>query len=118
MALSVTEALSNARRAEGSAINGPLAVGLTVAAAHLFAVPYTGCALNPARALGPAVLLREFGQLGLFWLGPMVGGLAAAVVHRLVNVHAEGGCGVGRVRDGYEVTPGGPEQAMKLTEKM
>ena len=39
---------------------------------------YTGCALNPARALGPDVINRSFpGYHWIYWLGPLLGSLLA-----------------------------------------
>jgi aquaporin related protein len=34
----------------------PVGVGLTLFACHLFALPFTGAAMNTARAFGPAVV--------------------------------------------------------------
>lgn len=39
---------------------------------------YTGCALNPARALGPDVINRSFpGYHWIYWIGPLLGSLLA-----------------------------------------
>ena len=35
-------------------------IGLTVSLCHLLLVPYTGCSVNPARSLGPAIIQRNF----------------------------------------------------------
>ena len=51
-----------------------LATGLAVGAAVLVAIPYTGAALNPARALGPAVASGFWAAHGVFWVGPLAGG--------------------------------------------
>jgi MIP family channel proteins len=60
---------------------GGLAVGLVVAACMLFGGPITGAALNPARALGPAVASMHLtGQL-VYWIGPLLGGAAAGLLY-------------------------------------
>ncbi len=59
-----------------------LAIGLGLATVHLIGIPLTGTSVNPARALGPAVILGgdALSQVWLFIVAPLVGGLLAAVV--------------------------------------
>ena len=57
---------------------GGLWVGLTVAAMIIFGGPLTGAALNPVRALGPAVASGVWTAQLAFWLGPILGAVAAA----------------------------------------
>jgi len=63
-----------------------LAIGLTLVLIHFVLIPITGTSVNPARSLGPAVFAggKAFGQLWLFIVAPIVGGLVAAVFYRLV----------------------------------
>merc|ERR1740123_2169204 len=60
---------------------GPLAIGMAVGIAHLMAVPVTGCGINPARSLGPALFASESQakkDLWVFLIGPFVSaGIAA-----------------------------------------
>lgn len=60
---------------------GGLAIGFTLAAAILAIGPLTGASLNPARSFGPAVAAQMFEGQVVYWVGPILGGLAAAVLY-------------------------------------
>jgi MIP family channel proteins len=55
-----------------------LAIGLTVTVGVLFGGPFTGAAMNPARAFGPAVAGNHWTNHGVYWIGPLAGGVAAS----------------------------------------
>ncbi|MFZ4507377.1 MAG: MIP/aquaporin family protein [Fimbriimonas sp.] len=57
-----------------------LAIGATVALCGLFGGPLTGCSMNPARSLAPAVFSGNLPELWLFVLGPLLGAAFAAVM--------------------------------------
>jgi MIP family channel proteins len=64
-------------------------IGATLGFAVLAFAPLTGAGLNPARALGPAIVAGEFlGGFGKFaivyLLGPAIGGLLAALGYKLL----------------------------------
>ena len=63
---------------------GGLFIGLTVSLDILMGGPITGAAMNPARHLGPALLGGGLDHLWLYWLGPVTGGILAAVTYRYV----------------------------------
>ncbi len=60
---------------------GGLAIGLTVAIGILFAGPWTGGALNPARTFGPALASGHWNNHIVYWVGPMLGGLLAGLIY-------------------------------------
>ncbi len=58
-----------------------LAIGLTITADILVGGPLTGAALNPARAFGPQLVQNVWDDGWIYYLGPIVGGAAAALVY-------------------------------------
>ena len=57
------------------------AIGLTFALGVMVAYPFTGGALNPARALGPALASSHWANWGVFWVGPLAGGFLAGLLY-------------------------------------
>ncbi|MGC2420722.1 MAG: MIP/aquaporin family protein [Candidatus Acidiferrales bacterium] len=57
------------------------AIGLTITVDMLLGGPFTGAAMNPARAFGPALAARHWQNHGVYWLGPLFGGILAAVIY-------------------------------------
>lgn len=53
------------------------AIGLTVTIGVLLGGPFTGAALNPARAFGPALAANHWTNHGVYWIGPLAGGVVA-----------------------------------------
>ena len=43
--------------------------------------PLTGGSLNPARSLGPAIVSGVFEGQAAYWVGPLAGGMAAALLY-------------------------------------
>jgi aquaporin Z len=62
-------------------------IGLSLVLIHLVGIPITGTSVNPARSLGPAVIVGgvALGQLWLFWVAPIIGGLLAAALWRFLE---------------------------------
>ncbi len=65
------------------------AVGFMVALLHLVGVPLTGASMNPARSFGPAAIVGNFNAHWLYWVGPIVGGVLAAVIYNYVLLKRE-----------------------------
>lgn len=64
----------------------PLAIGLALVGIHLEAVNYTGCGVNPARFLGPAIVTGTFPHSWWVYLvGPVLGSLAACAIYAFVK---------------------------------
>lgn len=57
------------------------ASGLTLALCVLVAEPFTGASLNPARNLGPAIATHHWENHGVYWVGPLLGAVLAAVIY-------------------------------------
>jgi len=78
----VSAVLSTTMGASRPAALGLAAIGLTTILGYLFAVPLTGASMNPARSLGPAFVSGVWKDHWIFWIGPMVGGALAALMHQ------------------------------------
>jgi MIP family channel proteins len=60
---------------------GGLGVGLVVMVDVLIGGPFTGAAMNPARAIGPAIASLSFSGWYVYWIGPIIGALLAALIY-------------------------------------
>ncbi|CAN5767178.1 aquaporin [soil metagenome] len=67
-------------RTGGRAIAG-LAIGLTITMDILIGGSVSGAAMNPARWFGPAIVQQEFANFWIWIVGPIVGGVAAALIY-------------------------------------
>ena len=56
-------------------------IGLTYAIGMMVASPFTGGALNPARAFAPALASSHWASQGVYWVGPLAGGFLAALLY-------------------------------------
>src|SRR5208282_6509690 len=82
-----------ATRSDSSAKNlAGLGIGLTLIMTNLIAIPVDGASVNPARSFAPALLSAFYssGQWAikedwLFWLAPIIGGLFAAILARMLK---------------------------------
>ncbi len=60
---------------------GGFGIGLTITLGILVAGPFTGGALNPARAFGPALASSHWLNQGIYWVGPLGGGFVAGLLY-------------------------------------
>ncbi len=73
----------------GDRRSAPLTIGLALGVANLIAAPFTGGALNPARAFGPALIGNSWAGgadvfIVTYVLGPVVFGVLAAVIYNVL----------------------------------
>jgi aquaporin Z len=66
-----------------------LAIPLTLVAIHLAAVPFTGASVNPVRSIAPALVGGDLSKVWIYIVGPIVGGVIAALVYRAMNSRVE-----------------------------
>lgn len=61
----------------------PIAIGLALTLIHLISIPVTNTSVNPARSTAVALFAGSgaIGQLWLFWLAPILGGLIGGMLY-------------------------------------
>jgi len=69
-----------------TATTAGIVIGFALTLVHLIGIPITGTSVNPARSLGPALIVggTALSQVWLFIVAPLVGGLVAAGLYRLL----------------------------------
>jgi len=68
-----------------------MAIGITLVVIHIFGIHITGVSVNPARSLGPALLVggKALGQVWLFLLVPALAGILAGLPFRMKALEAD-----------------------------
>lgn len=64
----------------------PIPIGLGLTLIHLIGIPVTNLSVNPARSTAPAIFAGGWAlqQLWLFWVAPIIGGVLAGAVYRVL----------------------------------
>lgn len=77
---------------EGVGKKAGLIIGLTLTLVHLVGIPLTGTSVNPARSFATALNALMFNktsealaQVWIFFVGPLLGGVIAAMVFKLMH---------------------------------
>ena len=80
--LLVTAIYGTAVEPRGAAVKiGAFGIGLTVMIDILAGGPITGASMNPARSFGPAFVQGYYQWHWLYWVAPIAGSVAAAMVY-------------------------------------
>jgi aquaporin TIP len=79
-----------------------LAIGLTITLDVLMGGPLTGAAMNPSRAFGPQLVGNAWSDGWIWYLGPLVGGGAAALLYDLLYLRPPRPIPVGPPETGVE----------------
>lgn len=68
----------------GSPAFAGLMIGLTLTMIHLVGITVTGTSVNPARSIGPAIILggTALSQLWLFIVAPFIGAAIGGILHK------------------------------------
>lgn len=76
--------IMGATHARAPAGFAPLAIGLALTLIHLISIPVTNTSVNPARSTAVALFAGSgaLGQLWLFWLAPILGGVIGGIVYK------------------------------------
>ena len=73
---------SSAERHKGTAL---VAIPLTLVAAHLALIPFSGSSLNTARSFGPALIGSEWTDFWVYIVGPIGGAIIGWLVYAIID---------------------------------
>ncbi|GLT36933.1 hypothetical protein SLA2020_112790 [Shorea laevis] len=62
-----------------------IAIGMTILLNVFIAGPVTGGSMNPARSIGPAVVMRIYTGLWIYILGPLIGAILGGFAYNLIR---------------------------------
>ncbi|XP_058782706.1 probable aquaporin NIP-type [Vicia villosa] len=62
-----------------------IAVGMTITLNLFIAGPVSGASMNPARSIGPAIVVHIYNGLWIYVVGPIVGAVAGALAYNFLR---------------------------------
>ncbi|XP_055809565.1 probable aquaporin NIP-type [Solanum dulcamara] len=62
-----------------------IAIGMTILLNVLVAGPVSGASMNPARSIGPAIVMHQYKGLWVYIVGPILGTIAGAFTYNLIR---------------------------------
>lgn len=79
-----------------------LAIGLAITMDVFVGGPVTGAAMNPGRAFGPELVQNSWGEAWVYYLGPAVGAVVAALLYEFLYLRPARPVPVGPPETGVE----------------
>ncbi|TMW98418.1 probable aquaporin NIP-type isoform X2 [Solanum lycopersicum] len=62
-----------------------IAIGMTILLNVLIAGPVSGASMNPARSIGPAIVMHHYKGLWVYIIGPILGTICGAFTYNLIR---------------------------------
>ncbi|WCJ33538.1 Aquaporin NIP1-1 [Euphorbia peplus] len=62
-----------------------IAVGMTIMLNVFVAGPISGASMNPARSLGPAIVMHKYSGIWVYMAGPLIGAILGAFAYNLIR---------------------------------
>ncbi len=81
-AIFVAVILTVTKKDAGHAI---IVIPLTLLAIHAVGIPFSGASVNPARALGPAIVSMDFAKIWIYLTAPFAGAIVGWGVFRMLS---------------------------------
>ncbi|MEO8463662.1 MAG: aquaporin, partial [Chloroflexota bacterium] len=81
-AIFVAVILTVTKKDAGHAI---IVIPLTLLAIHAVGIPFSGASVNPARALGPAIVSMDFAKIWIYLTAPFAGAVVGWGVFRILS---------------------------------
>ena len=77
-------------------------IGLVITIDVFVGANYTGAAMNPARWFGPALATNDWANWWVWYLGPLLGGAAAAILYEYLYLRPLRPVPVGAAESGLD----------------